>query len=454
MTKKQGAARATVAALAADLAAGRTTSRKLTEDALARIADPSGEGSRAFLKVYADAARAEADYADHLRAAGVVRSPVDGLPISVKDLYDVGGDVTRAGSKILADAAPAKADAPAVARLRAAGAVLLGRTNMVEFAFGGLGLNPHYGTPRSPWDRKTGRVPGGSSSGAGVAVADGMGVMGLGSDTRGSVRVPSAFNGITGFKSTARRIPRDGAFPLSYELDSVGPLANSVACCAVYDAVLAGETPAALAQWPVKGLRLLVPKSMVLDDLDATVAKAFARALSKLSAAGALIVEQAVPALDRQDVYFKGGGFAGAEAAAIHRPWADRVAEYDPRVGKRIALGNSMSGADYVELGKIRAAFLREMDTVLGPFDAMLMPTVPCVAPTIAEVNASDDDYFRWNLRALRNCGLINFLDGCAVTVPCHAADEGPVGLSVCGLAMSDRRTLAVAAAVERALAG
>ena len=269
MTNKAGAERRTVAALAAELAAGRTTSRKLIEEALARIADPSGEGSRAFLKVYADAARAEADFSDRLRAAGVVRSPVDGLPISVKDLFDVGGDVTRAGSKVLANAAPAKADAPAVARLRAAGAVLLGRTNMVEFAFGGLGLNPHYGTPRNPWDRKTGRVPGGSSSGAAVAVADGMGVMALGTDTRGSMRVPAALCGVTGFKPTARRIPRDGAFPLSYTLDSVGPLANSVACCAVYDAVLAGETAAAPTPWSAKGLRLLLPSSMVLDDLDA-----------------------------------------------------------------------------------------------------------------------------------------------------------------------------------------
>jgi aspartyl-tRNA(Asn)/glutamyl-tRNA(Gln) amidotransferase subunit A len=443
----------TVAALAADLAAGRTTSRALVEEALARIADPAGEGSRVFLKVYADLARAEADHADRLRKAGVVRSPVDGLPVSVKDLFDVGGDVTRAGSRILADAPPAAADAPAVARLRAAGAVLLGRTNMVEFAFGGLGLNPHYGTPRNAWDRQTGRVPGGSSSGAGVAVADGMGVMGMGSDTRGSVRVPAAFNGVAGFKPTARRIPRDGAFPLSYTLDSVGPLANSVACCAAYDAVLAGEDAAPLPQWPAHGLRLLVPKSSALEDLDETVARAFARALSRLSAAGAAVVEQRVPALDRQDVYFKGGGFAGAEAAAIHRPWADRIAEYDPRVGKRIALGNAMTGADYVELGQVRAAFLREMETVAAPFDAILMPTVPCVAPTIAEVDASDDAYFRWNLRALRNCGLANFMDACAVTLPCHAPGEGPVGLMVCGLAMTDRRTLAVAAAIERALA-
>jgi aspartyl-tRNA(Asn)/glutamyl-tRNA(Gln) amidotransferase subunit A len=447
------ASRFTVAALSAELAAGRTSSRTLVEEALARIADPAGEGTRAFLKVYADAARAEADHADRLRAAGVVRSAVDGLPVSVKDLFDVGGDVTRAGSRILADAPAAKADAPAVARLRAAGAIVIGRTNMVEFAFGGLGLNPHYGTPKNAFDRRTGRVPGGSSSGAGVAVADGMGVMGLGSDTRGSVRVPAAFNGVVGFKSTARRISRDGAFPLSYTLDSVGPIANSVACCAAYDAVLAANGAGPLQQWPVKGLRLLVPQSALLEDLDEHVARGFAAALSRLSAAGAQIVELAVPALDRSDVYFKGGGFAGAEAAAIHRPWVDRVGEYDSRVGKRIALGNQMSGADYVELGLIRATFIGAMEALLAPYDALLMPTVPCIAPTIAEVDASDDAYFRWNLRALRNCGLMNFLDACAVTLPCQPAGEAPVGLSVCGVAMSDRRTLAVAAAVERALA-
>ena len=261
----------TVAALAADLAAGRTTSRELLEQSLALIADPAGEGARAFLKVYADTARAEADLADTLREHGIVRSVIDGLPVSVKDLFDVGGDVTRAGSKVLVGAPAARHDAPVVARLRAAGAILVGRTNMVEFAFGGLGLNPHYGTPRNPWDRKTGRVPGGSSSGAGVAAADGMSVMALGSDTRGSVRIPAALNGVAGFKPTARRVPREAAFPLSYTLDSIGPLARSAACCAAYDAILSAEPDAALPALPVNGLRLLLPRSSALDDLDAHV---------------------------------------------------------------------------------------------------------------------------------------------------------------------------------------
>ncbi len=442
----------TVAGLAAALAAGRTSSRELVESALARIMDAQGEGARAFLKIYAETARAEADHADRLRRAGIVRSPVDGLPVSVKDLFDVGGDVTRAGSKLLADAPAAKADAPAVARLRAAGAVVVGRTNMVEFAFGTTGLNPHYGTPRNPWDRRTGRVPGGSSSGAAVAQADGMCVMALGTDTRGSIRQPAALCGVTGFKPTACRVPREGAFPLSYTLDSVGPLANSVECCAAYDAVLAGEDPSPLPDRPVRGLRLLLPRSSLLDDLDAAVGRSFEDALAKLSAAGAAISELPVAAFDRQAEYFKNGGFAGAEAYAIHRRWADRLDEYDPRIAKRVMLGKDIGAADYIELGRMRSAYMQQVGALLAPFDAFVMPTTPCIAPTIAEVDRSDDDYFRWNMRILKNVGVVNFLDGCAATLPCHEPGSAPVGLSVCGVAGSDRRVLAAAAAVERVL--
>ena len=444
----------TVACLAADLAAGKASSRELVEQALARIADASGEGGRAFLTTYADTARSEATLADRLRAAGVVRSPVDGLPVSVKDLFDVGGDITRAGSKLLAGAAPAERDAPAVARLRAAGAVIIGRTNMVEFAFGTTGINPHYGTPRNPWDRKTGRIPGGSSSGAAVGQADGMSVMALGSDTRGSIRGPAALCGVVGFKPTARRVPRDGAFPLSFTLDSIGPLANTVDCCAVYDAVLAAHPPAPLAQLSAKGLRLLVPRSSVLEDLEAPVAQAFAAALKALSAAGAVLAERDVPAFDRQAEYFRNGGFAGAEAYAIHRRWEDRLDEYDPRVAKRILYGKQVSAADYVDLGLMREAYMREVEALVAPYDAFLMPTTPCVAPPVADVDRSDNDYFRWNMHILRNVGIVNFLDGCAVSLPCHEPGTAPVGLSVCGVALADRHVLAVAAAVERALEG
>jgi aspartyl-tRNA(Asn)/glutamyl-tRNA(Gln) amidotransferase subunit A len=441
-----------VEALSGDLAAGRTTSRALVETALARIAEPAGEGARAFVKVYAESARADADQADRLRKAGIVRSAVDGLPVSVKDLFDVGGDVTRAGSKLLADAPAAQADAPAVARLRAAGAVIVGRSNMVEFAFGAVGTNPHYGTPKNPWDRRTGRVPGGSSSGAAVSVADGMCVMGLGSDTRGSIRQPAALCGIAGFKPTARRVSRQGAFPLSYTLDSIGPLANTVACCAAYDAVLAGESDAALKELPARGLRLLLPRSSALEDLEPAVAKAFESSLAALSRAGAVIEERKVPAFDRQAEYFRNGGFAASEAYAIHRRWAARFGEYDPRVAKRVVLGKDIAAWEHVELGLMREAYMKEIGELMAPFDAFLIPTAPCIAPTIAEASASDEAYFRWNSRILRNTGLANFLDGCAATLPCHAPGDAPVGLMVCGVAMSDRHVLAAARAVEGVL--
>lgn len=453
----------TVEKLSRDLVDGKTSSRELTELALARIADPAGEGSRAFLKVYADSARADADYADRLRKAGVVRSAVDGLPVSVKDLFDIAGDVTRAGSKLLAGAAPAAADAPAVARLRSAGAVIVGRTNMVEFAFGTTGLNPHYGTPKNPWDRPRagsdgashgGRVPGGSSSGAAVAQADGMCVMALGSDTRGSIRQPAALCGVVGFKPTQQRVPRDGAFPLSFALDTIGPLANSVGCCAAFDSILAAEPPHPLANLGAKGLRLLVPAGSLVEDLDDQVARAFEASLSRLGAAGAVISRLPVPAFERQAEYFRSGGFAGAEAYAIHRRWMDRISEYDPRIGKRINLAKDLSAADYVDLLRLRQSYIAEVAAVLAPFDAFLMPTTPCIAPTIREVDASDEAYFRWNMRILRNVGVVNFLDGCAVTLPCQGAGAAPVGLSVCGPALSDRHILAVARAVEGVLPG
>jgi aspartyl-tRNA(Asn)/glutamyl-tRNA(Gln) amidotransferase subunit A len=437
----------TVRQLAQDLATGKTTSRQLVETALARIADPKGEGGRAFLKVYADTARADADHADALRRAGVVRSVVDGLPISVKDLYDVAGDVTRAGSKVLERHAPT--DAPAVARLRAAGAVLIGRTNMVEFAFGGLGLNPHYGTPRGPWDRATGRVPGGSSSGAGVAQADGMCVMALGSDTRGSVRIPAALCGVTGWKPTAARIPREGAFPLSYTLDSVGPLANSVECCAAYDAVLAGEAPAPLPEIPPRLLRLVVPKSSLLEGLHERVSRAFERALQALSGAGAKVEEIDAPVFTRAQQLFRNGGLAGAESWHIHRGRRDKFDAMDPRVAQRLVLGEKFSAADYIEILHERAATIREADAVVAPYDAMIYPTVAAIPPTIAEVSATDEAYFDWNLTVLRNTGIANVLDGCAATIPCHRPGEAPVGLTIAGVGGNDRRTLAVAAAVQ-----
>ena len=256
---------------AAALATGATTSRELIETSLARIADPGGEGARAFIKVHAAQARAMADAADALRRVGRAPGPYAGIPVSVKDLFDIAGEPTPAGSVVLADAPPAKANAPLIQRMLDAGFIPVGRTNMTEFAFSGLGINPHHGTPRSPWDRATGRIPGGSSSGAAVSVADGMAFAGLGTDTGGSCRVPAAMCGIVGYKPTSRRVPITGVLPLAPSLDSVGPLARSVACCAIVDAILAGEAPAAPRRAELTGLRLVVPENFMLDGLDAQV---------------------------------------------------------------------------------------------------------------------------------------------------------------------------------------
>ncbi|NQV56786.1 MAG: amidase, partial [Rhodospirillales bacterium] len=278
-----------LAEMAEDLESGATTSRRLTEAALERIEDPNGEGEAVFIRVFRDAARAEADASDNLRSAGVVPSPMAGIPVSIKDLCDVAGLTTHAGSVVLRNAPPATKDAPVLARLRAAGAVIMGTTNMTEFAVGGLGLNPHYGNCRNPFDRETGRIPGGSSSGAAISVTDEMAYMGLGTDTAGSVRIPAAFCGLAGFKPTARRVPTEGIFPLSTTLDSVGPLASTVACCALVDAVFAGDDPVVPEPVPLKGLRLGIPDNLVTDNLDSAVARAFESALDKISKQGAVI---------------------------------------------------------------------------------------------------------------------------------------------------------------------
>ena len=441
------APRPTLAQLAADLVAGRTTSRALVDAALARIADPAGAGKRAFVKVYGERARAAADAQDKLRAAGYVASPLAGIPVSIKDLFDVAGERTLAGSKALDDAPPAKADAPIVARLKAAGAVLMGRTNMTEFAFSGVGINPHYGTPGNPWDRT--RIPGGSSSGAPISVADGMAAVAIGTDTGGSVRIPAAFCGLAGLKPTQFRIPRDGATPLSTTLDSIGPIGLSVACCAITDAVLACEPPAVPEAMPVGSLRLGIPQTLVLDDLDPEVAGALERAISALSRAGARVVELPLKPLGEYAAINAKGGFSPCEAYAWHEPLLKRCGgDYDPRVRVRIERGREMTAVDYVRLLGQRADFIARTAREAAQVDALIMPTLPLVAPPIAAF-AKDEDFWRLNGRILRNTALINFLDRCAITLPISPPGAAPVGLTVVGSHGEDRRLLAIALGVE-----
>jgi len=442
----------TLAGLADDLENGRTSARKLVDECLAKIADPAGEGARAFIHVDAEAAIEAAEAMDRLREVRAAPSPFAGIPVSVKDLFDIRGQVTRAGSRALEDSAPADADAPVVARLRRAGFVVIGRTNMTEFAYSGIGINPHYGTPRSAWRRSVGHVPGGSSSGAAVSVADGMAHGGLGTDTGGSCRIPAAYNGIVGFKPTQRRVPLKGGVPLSFTLDSFGPLARTAQCCAVLDAVLAYEPVVPLQPRSIRGMRLAVPTTVALDELEDEVARTFERALEVLSRQGALIERIAVPEFLDVGVMNAKGGFAAAESYAWHRYLIVRRGDvYDPRVSARILRGESISAADYIDLLEARKSLIARATVRLAPYDALVLPTTANTPPRIADL-ADDKAFTKANLLSLRNCTLINMIDGCAISLPCHREGEAPVGLMLAACGGADRRIFELAAAMEGAI--
>ncbi|THD52044.1 MAG: amidase [Bradyrhizobium sp.] len=442
----------TLAALADDLEHGRTNARKLVDECLERISDKSGEGPRAFVHVDVEAAIEAAKAMDRLRQVRAAPSPFAGIPISIKDLFDIKGQVTRAGSRALEDSAPAEADAPVVARLRRAGFIVIGRTNMTEFAYSGIGINPHYGTPKSTWQRRAGHVPGGSSSGAAVSVADGMAHGALGTDTGGSCRIPAAYNGIVGFKPTQRRVPLAGGVPLSFTLDSFGPLARTAQCCAVLDAVLADDPVQPLQPRPIRGMRLAVPTTVALDDLEDTVARTFERALETLSHHGALIERIAVPEFLDVGVMNTKGGFAAAESYAWHRYLiASHGDVYDPRVSSRILRGETISAADYIDLLEARKSLIARATVRLAPYDALVMPTSAITPPRIADL-ADDKAFTKANLLSLRNCTLINMIDGCAISLPCHREGEAPVGLMLAASGGSDRRIFELAAAMEAVL--
>lgn len=439
----------TLATLADDLDSGRTTSRQLVEACIERIADPGGEGARTFIHVDKEAALAAADAMDALRKAKAAPSHYAGIPVSIKDLFDIKGQVTRAGSRALEDSSPAAEDAATVARLRKAGFVVIGRTNMTEFAYSGIGINPHFGTPKGAWNRAVGHVPGGSSSGAAVSVLDGMAHGALGTDTGGSCRIPAAFNGIVGYKPTQRRVPLDGSVPLSFSLDSIGPLARSVTCCAILDAVLANEPIVPLKPRPVKGMRLAVPTTIALDDLDAAVAETFERALKALADHGATI--ERIEMTEFRDIgpMNAKGGFAAAESYAWHRYLLTAKGDvYDPRVSVRILRGEAQSAADYIDLLNERRSLIARVNARIAAYDALILPTTPNTPPTIADL-ADDQAFARENIRALRNCSLINTIDGCAISLPAHRHGDVPVGLMLAGAGGADRRIFELAAGME-----
>lgn len=446
--------KSTLRSLAADLAAGRTTARQLVEACLGRISDPAGQGGVTFLNVNADAARVSADAIDALRGAGLAPSPYAGIPISVKDLFDLAGETTRAGSRVLADAPPAAADAVLVTRLRTAGFIVIGRTNMTEFAFSGLGLNPHYGSPVSPTPDGSRRIAGGSSSGAAVSVAEHMAHGAIGTDTGGSCRIPAAFCGLVGYKPTAGLVSAVGSVPLSTTLDSAGPLARSVACAKILFDMMR-DTPAAQATSGRRfdDLRIAVPQTLVLDGMDAYVARLFERTLSRLSASGARIVEIELPEFGEVAALNAKGGFPASEGYAWHRKLlADRADGYDPRVSLRLKRGEAMDAADYIQLREARADFVRRVSVEIGRFDTIAFPTVPVVAPELAPLETDDAAYTASNLLVLRNSTAINVADGCAISVPMERDGELAAGLTLATVGGADDTLFETAAAVEATL--
>jgi aspartyl-tRNA(Asn)/glutamyl-tRNA(Gln) amidotransferase subunit A len=430
---------------ARSFALGAASSLSLTEGCLAQISDPAGEGKRTFIKVWADEARMTAKAQDGLRKIGFAPSPIAGIPISVKDMLDVAGEVTLAGSKALDDAPPAAEDAPVVRRLKAAGAVLTGRTNMAQFAFSIVGLNPYFGTPGNPWDRT--RIPGGSSSGAAVSVADGMSVAAIGSDTVGSIRAPAALCGIVGFKPTQRSVPLRGTIPLSVTLDTVGPLARTVHDCALVYATISGEPWRELSPLGIKGLRLAIPQTRVLDELTPAVSKAFQRACGLLSDAGAGLIDSSFSYF--KDIESKNGCgvIEYVDALAWHRELLDRRGrDYDPNVRGRVEKGASFAAWEYAAMQEWRKDVIARFDKDTFPFDAVILPTVGTTAPTMDECER-DEGNIRSKL--LRNPSLFNFLDRPAITIPIHIRGEAPVGLMVVGERDQDWRLLSVARALE-----
>jgi aspartyl-tRNA(Asn)/glutamyl-tRNA(Gln) amidotransferase subunit A len=474
------------------MAQGRTTASREMELSL-QLAQ-SSTNQHTFLRLDADEARAAAAAFESMQAGAALGSTphtasfdkphqvLAGLAVSVKDLFDVTGQVTSAGSRVLAQAAPATADCPAVARLKAAGAALLGRTNMVEFAFSGVGTNPHYGTPVNPCDAQVARIPGGSSSGAAVSVATGAAFIGLGSDTGGSLRIPAALCGVVGFKPTARTVPAAGTVPLSTTLDTVGALTRSVRDAITAHEVLSGSRVPAKSI-DVRGIKLAVACTVMLDNLDSTVARAFERSVRQLRAAGAQIDEIDLHEISDLGAVQARGGFSGAEAQAWQRArglWPAQRAAYDPRVAQRLALADSMSAADYVSLQLARQQWIDRMDSALAPYAAVLSPTVPIVAAPIASLApaqsadaaqtsgldtaqasgleaaqnaARDAEFWRVNNLLLRNTSVVNMLDGCAISLPCHTPAELPVGLTLWHGAMHDHAVLQLALWAEACLA-
>ncbi|MDC1382294.1 amidase [Candidatus Puniceispirillum sp.] len=446
--------------LTAQLELGTLTARKLLDDCLAAIDKQDGEGTRAFIKVYHDRARLQANDFDKARKEGWSLPTFAGIPLSIKDLFDEEGIVTRAGSKVLNEAAPAKKDATVLTRLKAAGFIVIGRTNMTEFAFSGIGTNAHYGDPRSPFERDKndihkGRVAGGSSSGSAVSISDHMAAASIGSDTGGSTRTPAAFCGIVGFKPTTTRIPSEGVYPLSQSFDAAGPMANSVSCCAILDSLMAGGPGEDELHSIVKGLRLAIPKGYLFEDLDPHVAHSFDCAIDMLAAAGAEIVDVTFAAIENLRPSNNPKSIVAAEAYQVHKTRLESgmSSSYDPFVAYRLQSGKNILASEYIEMFETRKQVWAEVQAKFRGFDALVLPTAPILPPKLSSLTNIESKILQ-SAKSLRNTSVFNYLDRPTISIPCHEPGTGPVGLSLVGSRQHDRRLLAIAKACEATMAG
>jgi len=451
MGTEDTAAPETALGLAAAMLAGKLDPVGLTEAKLATIEgydDPT-----VFTLLTAERARREAEAAAERLAAGRPLGLLDGVPLAWKDLFDMAGEVTTAGAKVMADQPPAAADATVVERLKAAGMVALGRVNMTEFAYSGLGLNPHFGTPRNPQAKDVVRIPGGSSSGSGVAVAAGLAPISIGSDTGGSVRIPAAFNGLVGYKSSHGRYPMDGVFPLAASLDSLGVLCHSVFDAALVDAAMTGKLAPDLTRRSAEGLHLIVPNNVVFDKAEPDVIAAFEATLLRLAEIGVTSERRNIPQFDAfLKLSAERGTLISAEAYSVHaeRLAGPEIEAYDQRIVQRLLMGKTMTAANLIAIHEARARLVAEMAAELGPDCMLAYPTVAHVAPPLEPLLEDDDLYLQTNLLTLRNTTIGNFLNFCGVTLPCgRDRNAMPVGFLLSAAHGQDEAVLAAALAIE-----
>jgi aspartyl-tRNA(Asn)/glutamyl-tRNA(Gln) amidotransferase subunit A len=401
-----------------------------------------------YLKSLTDRALSQAKRAEQLFKQGVDKSLLQGIPIALKDLLDTKGDVTTSGSKVLAEGKPAHDDAALVQTLDKAGAVFLGKTNMTELAFSGIGMNPHYGTPGCALDKT--RIPGGSSSGSAVAVAEGLACAAIGSDTGGSVRIPASFNGLVGLKTTNGQISTEGCVPLSTTLDTLGPIAKTVKDAWILYLAMTEKPFENLEPLPYK-LKLLVPITLVLNEIDDEVATAFEDICKRLEHQGHHLTRQAVPEFQTIfNLYAQYGTFASHESLALYEEMLEeRGNDIDPRVGKRILMLKGRSSTEYLKLVYTQKQLIKDFWQTYQNYDAILCPTVPILPPTMKSLE-DDAAYFKANNLVLRNTSLFNFLAGPSVSVPCTTTVEGlSVGLMISASPNKEKWVLELASIIE-----